>query len=344
MDNDATKIVPPVGGGNGMNGGAPAPAAGNGSQSVGAPSQPVKKPVKGKGGGGTAAGVGVVAGAAIGGGVGVGYATTHPFDTVNEDGENENPDEIKAEVEAPTEEDAILATEDGIRYAHIDADSFQEAYMAARAQVGAGGMFEYNGKLYSTYTKEEWNALSPEERNDYQNLVRETAPDNFTAAHHHSSSHSHAAATQTVAHHETPSYPEAHSQDVAMHTPQTQSDRLDVVDEGPADGEVHVLGVDRMTNEDGETIGVALVEREGDVALMVDVDDDGRIDVIVHDDNYNGEIEANEVHPMPEGSNVGMDDLVALHEQQFGADEASQQYYADNDTPDYFSEADGMPC
>lgn len=49
--------------------------------------------------------------------------------------------------------------------------SFNEAFAAARAEVGAGGVFEWHGRTYNTYYAEEWNDMSPAERNDFYAAV-----------------------------------------------------------------------------------------------------------------------------------------------------------------------------
>lgn len=45
--------------------------------------------------------------------------------------------------------------------------SFSEAFASARKQVGAGGVFEWRGKLYNTYYKEEWDSMSQQEKDQY---------------------------------------------------------------------------------------------------------------------------------------------------------------------------------
>lgn len=45
--------------------------------------------------------------------------------------------------------------------------SFADAYETARAEVGAGGVFVWHGDVYSTYTADEWDALTPVERTQY---------------------------------------------------------------------------------------------------------------------------------------------------------------------------------
>lgn len=49
--------------------------------------------------------------------------------------------------------------------------SFNEAFAAARKDIGAGGFFEWEGSTYNSYYKEEWEALSPEEQGDFMASV-----------------------------------------------------------------------------------------------------------------------------------------------------------------------------
>lgn len=49
--------------------------------------------------------------------------------------------------------------------------TFGEAFAAARNEVGAGGAFEWHGRVYSTYSEEEWNELSEEQQSDYSSQV-----------------------------------------------------------------------------------------------------------------------------------------------------------------------------
>ena len=42
--------------------------------------------------------------------------------------------------------------------------TFAEAFQSARAQVGPGGVFEWHGGVYGTYTADEWNAMSAEDK------------------------------------------------------------------------------------------------------------------------------------------------------------------------------------
>lgn len=48
-----------------------------------------------------------------------------------------------------------------------DSMSFSEAFKTARAEVGAGGIFEWHGQLYNTYLKEEWAAMDKGDRAEF---------------------------------------------------------------------------------------------------------------------------------------------------------------------------------
>lgn len=49
--------------------------------------------------------------------------------------------------------------------------TFSQAFADARGQVGAGGVFEWNGKLYNTYTREEWNSMTPQDKHEFAQAV-----------------------------------------------------------------------------------------------------------------------------------------------------------------------------
>lgn len=48
-----------------------------------------------------------------------------------------------------------------------DSMSFGEAFAAARQEVGPGGLFVWHGHTYGTYYGNEWNAMSPEDKEQY---------------------------------------------------------------------------------------------------------------------------------------------------------------------------------
>lgn len=73
---------------------------------------------------------------------------------------------------SPSEHEAIIASDEGLRVAQVDDDkAFAEAFADARAQVGPGGVFEWHGQVYGTFYKDEWDQMSAEERAEWQSKV-----------------------------------------------------------------------------------------------------------------------------------------------------------------------------
>ncbi|RRD58353.1 hypothetical protein [Tannerella forsythia] len=54
-----------------------------------------------------------------------------------------------------------------------DKMSYQEAFQAAREELGAGHYFTWRGNTFSTYTQEEWSRLDDEDKADYQECLNE---------------------------------------------------------------------------------------------------------------------------------------------------------------------------
>lgn len=200
---------------------------------------------------------------------------------------------------SPSEQDVIIATDEGLRVAQVDDNkSFAQAFADARAQVGAGGVFEWHGKVYNTFYKEEWDKMSSHERAEWQSKVDyDDIRDN--------------GADHNVQHVQQPQEPEV------------------------VDGEIRILGVGPVETENGETLNVAVLERpDGDQALLVDIDNDGTYDALIHDDNHNGNIEAGEAHDIS-GMNATVEDMQMAYAAQNGL------HYACNDgMPDYTNDAD----
>ena len=81
----------------------------------------------------------------------------------------------------------------------------------------------------------------------------------------------------------------------------------------------------------------ALVESDGDHALLVDVDNDGTIDVMLQDDNQDGMLQESEVYDIS-GTGVEVSDLAQVHAAQVG-DYLSASA---DEMPDYVNDADLM--
>lgn len=177
----------------------------------------------------------------------------------------------------PSEHEAIIASDEGLRVAQVDDDkSFAEAFADARAQVGPGGVFEWHGKVYGTFYKDEWDQMSAEERAEWQSKVDYNDLRDETEAQQYAQNHD---ASQHSTVHEQES-----SQDSNVHPtsqPQEQEPVVEIVDI-------------RQVDVDGNGQLDTVVELNNGV-MFADLDHDGVADVAAADINGDGVIANDEV-------------------------------------------------
>lgn len=231
---------------------------------------------------------------------------------------------------APNPEEVLLATDEGVRIAQVNDDaSFSQAFADARAQVGPGGAFEWRGHVYSTYYEEEWNNMSAEERANYQSKID----------------------YETVAGEPTPSKPIASTstEEVSEVKPEVETAstettnaesaiaaNTEMVDEQSQQGGIKVLGVEAVVDTQGNPMTVATIEIDNDQALLVDVDNNGIMDVIMVDENHDGQISENEIYDASEAQ-ISTADL----QHHMAASQDPGMMIACNDgMPDYMNDAD----
>ena len=134
--------------------------------------------------------------------------------------------------------------------------SFGEAFAAARAEVGPGGVFIWHGGIYNTYTADEWNVMTPQQKNDFAHQVN-----------------------PEVRAHEVPTPTDAHP-DVAVQ-PATDAD-VHAVSET---SDVHVVEQQIAQNFDmGDDVHiVGYANAEGHLVVGYDSTGDGQADVAIID-------------------------------------------------------------
>lgn len=182
--------------------------------------------------------------------------------------------------------------------------TFNEAFAAARAEVGAGGVFEWHGKNFNTYYAEEWEGMSSEEKQEF---------------------------LASIADRENAAVADIDTADV----PTTAN--VAVVDAGSSDDDVRVIGV-YEENVDGQEVFVGAMEIGGDNVMVIDIDHDGEFDFAVVDVNGDGAITDNEIGNI---SDFAIDvDYMAVRASIDNADEL----LAANDMPDYVNDADVSMC
>lgn len=182
--------------------------------------------------------------------------------------------------------------------------SFSEAFASARKQVGAGGVFEWRGKLYGTYYKTEWDAMSQADKDQYAanvfgNPTHHTAekPSDTLVQDNVTGNGSNQDGT-------TPNKPEV----VEVKTGETGKEENTTI---PQQDKITVenMDVQTVTDESGNPITVAYAKVNDYDSLFFDTDNDGNIDVMAVDVNKDGQITENEVVPIPKGE-LTVDDLV----------------------------------
>lgn len=194
---------------------------------------------------------------------------------------------MAGESQADADQPATASTQAaGSAVATVQDDmTFAEAFQSARAQVGPGGVFEWHGGVYGTYTADEWNAMSAEDKAAFT----QTAMSN---AHPHS--------YQPTAH------TAVHQTDVEVHREVVyEKETVKEPEEGHSgrteESGSHVRPVTPVNNEEPfvqETADVHVVGQttyEGHRAVVLDLDSDNQPDVAVIDVNDNNQLDDQDV-------------------------------------------------
>lgn len=165
-----------------------------------------------------------------------------------------------------------------------DEMSFGEAFSAARAEVGSGGVFEWNGKLYNTFTAEEWEAMSSEEKSDFQDRVYNNDNDVI----------------------DTPEPVDVVTPEPAIEIEPEEIVAEDVIEpEVDDDIEIEVLGMEHNDTYDIDLGGIMIGDQE---VVLVDLDSDGGdFDYAIADTDNDGFISQDEIFDLSDDSLGNMD-------------------------------------
>lgn len=247
------------------------------------------------------------------------------------------------ESDEPVDDGATSYTaENGLRVAEVDQNlSFGEAFEAARAEVGPGGVFQWHGGLYNTFTADEWENMTPEERSDFAQLISpEIAPEDIVTP--------------------TDEYP-----NIALDTSADEmlsGDGLSADDGVYSDGVV-LAGLPDDESEDGvEIVSKEEIEAgfggedvhivgydhvEGHLTVGYDLDGDGQADVAVIDVDDSRSLTAEDLIIDREGRSVTVEEAQNSQNQENTVSEDSgysQMASMENpevapDMPDYMNDA-----
>lgn len=218
--------------------------------------------------------------------------------------------------------------------------SFSEAFAAARTEVGSGGVFEWHGNIYSTFTEDEWNGMTAEQRDEYGSHFNWHSDATHDTASSSNSSQSSQSATSTE---EVEVVATNGNQEHTSQGHETNSNEVEVADVTPAgnngsteevavvgaEPEVEVLGVVH-DDESGANIGGLVVD--GQEVVLIDVDGDTTFDVMGTDVNGDQQLSQNELVDIS-GQNITVNDLG-------GISNPDGSMYASNDNEiDYTNDA-----
>ena len=216
--------------------------------------------------------------------------------------------------------------------------SFQDAFTAARAEVGAGGVFLWHGQLYSTYTAEEWQSMSEEQRADFANnvqpLLGQQTPQPQRVTQH---------TTHTTEH--TTEHTVSHTEETEE---RQQANLRNTGNDGENDNdkpEVHFLGVETREVQ-GQTMNIGHMKIDNVDVALVDMDNDMVFDVSVADENHNRKVDDNEVRDIS-SRNLSVQDFQMISEIDQQNTQTEGMEHTNNaqedlapDMPDYMNDAD----
>ena len=169
--------------------------------------------------------------------------------------------------------------------------SFSEAFTAARTEVGSGGVFEWHGNIYSTFTEDEWNGMTAEQIDEYGS---------------HFSWHSDNSSTETASStHSSTSSHSAHATDEVEVPEVTQASHTEEVAVVDVDPEVEVLGVVHDEESGANIAGLAV---DGQEVVLIDVNGDETFDVMGADVNGDQQLSQDEIVDIS-GQNLTVNDL-----------------------------------
>lgn len=186
---------------------------------------------------------------------------------------------LEEEVVEPVAEPEV----DALAVAQVSDDmSFGAAFASARSQVGSEGVFQWRGNYYSTYTKEEWDAMDGAQRSAYMQKYYDT---DMTEG-------------QNDVQEEEFEVVEASAEVEEMEVAAEQAES-----ELPVEEEM-VIESESAVNDDMVVYGKV----NGIGTMAIDADGDGDVDYMAIDSDGSGELDDDEIYIIGDGDMM-MDDL-----------------------------------
>ena len=197
---------------------------------------------------------------------------------------------------------------EGLKVATVDDSmSFSQAFEAARAQVGAGGVFTWHGNIFNTYTADEWKAMSNADKHQFAEQVKPEIPASEVDTKQVAEAEPQVSDDDVQIAHES-----AQHQD---HDVEIQSSRVDEANaqvttwnELAESDDVRIVGYKDIDVGRGRSISMQELEINGQRVAVIDVDKDGEPDLAMTDLNHNQQMDEGEVIDLHTGEAISFVD------------------------------------
>lgn len=219
-----------------------------------------------------------------------------------------------------------------LREAHSnDALSFKDAFEAARAEVGPGGVFRWHGNIYNTYTAEEWKAMSDTDKLAFAEKVSPEVSAEEIDTNQLADSNANVTNTENQR-----GEVEGQDDDVQVASTQESTDEASTVktSDQPVesnDDDVRVVGFGHVQLPDGNYVAVEELDINGQRVAVIDVDNDGIGDVAMSDLNHNQQADEGEIIDLHTGEALAFTNSVD-DDMMYASDESETASVEDIDT------------
>lgn len=206
------------------------------------------------------------------------------------------------------DEDVVVEAEDQMKEVAANDDlSFKEAFEAARAELGPGGVFHWHGGIYGTYYADEWNAMTDEEKAQFAQSVQQGATD---TANDETNQLSEATVVEEEDNTNDLAYTAADAEEVGVSVKvvEEKEETASAETAKDDDDDVRIVGYGDVDLADGSSVTVEELEINGQRVAVIDVDKDGVGDFAMSDLNHNNRPDEGEVIDLHTGDVVSFDD------------------------------------
>lgn len=210
--------------------------------------------------------------------------------------------------------------------------TFAEAFQSARAQVGPGGVFEWHGGVYGTYTADEWNAMSAEDKAAFT----QTAMSNVHPHSYQPTAHTAVHQTDVEVHREVVYERETVKEPEDGHSGRTAEDGSHVRTASSATPASHQEPFVQET-EDVHIVGQT--QFQGHQAVVLDLDGDNQPDVAVIDVNDNNQLDDQDVLIFRDGTTMTRGELAQSMSEEETGDVTPQTEHQPDHTEGYMQTA-----